>query len=162
MPKKISALPTGSALTGAETVPLVQSSVTIRSTVTAIADYVKTLLAVATGAALVGGGAQVVSSVTALRALLKTSPSSKAFVTGYYADGDGGGGAYYYDSADTTSSDNGGTIIVATDGGRWKLVYTGAVSLKQFGAKMDNVTVDTVAVQAAVTWATTTVSRALM
>lgn len=77
-------------------------------------------LAASSGSSLVGGGAQVVSSLTALRALLKTSPSTKAFITGGSADGDGGGSLYYYDSSDTTSTDNGLTIIVATDGGRWK------------------------------------------
>lgn len=94
------------------------------------------------GASLVGGGAQVVASVDALRALLKTSPSSKAFVTGYYADGDGGGGLYYLDLTDTTSTDNGSTVIVAADGGRWKLASQGRVSAKQMGAKGDNVTND--------------------
>lgn len=94
-------------------------------------------LATAGGAGLIGGAGHVISSITALRALLKTSPSKNAFVTGYYAAGDGGGGAYWYDATDTTTADNGGTIIVATDGGRWKLAHTGRVSVEQFGAKTD-------------------------
>lgn len=94
-------------------------------------------LAASTGAGLIGGAAQVVSSIAALRALKKTSPSSKAFVTGYYADGDGGGGAYYYDSTDTTSADNGGSIIVADDGGRWKPSDTFSIRVERFGAKGD-------------------------
>jgi len=112
------------------------------------------------GAALIGRGAQVVDSISALRGLLKTSPSSRAFVTGYYAAGDGGGGPYYLDAADTTSTDNGGTIIVASDGGRWKLILEGTVSVKQFGAR-GNYTGgamvagqnDTAAIQAAINWA---------
>lgn len=85
------------------------------------------------------GGVQVVDSISDLRALSKDSPSTDAFVAGYYAPGDGGGGSYYYDPADTTSADNGGTIIVATDGGRWKLTTPRDVSVKQFGAKGDYV-----------------------
>jgi len=84
------------------------------------------------GVDLVGGSGRVISTITALRALLKTGVG-KAFVLGYYASGDGGGGEYYYDSSDTTSADNGGTIIVASDGGRWKLAATDEISVRQFG-----------------------------
>ncbi len=87
------------------------------------------------GVAVIGRGAQVVSSITELRGLIKTSASKSAFVTGYYSAGDGGGGPYYLDDADVVSADNGGTVIVANDGGRWKLAHTGSVSFKQFGAK---------------------------
>lgn len=104
----------------------------------------------AKGAAIVGRSGQVVGSVAALRALSKAQPSKHAFVTGYYSDGDGGGGAYYLDAADTASADNGGTIIVATDGGRWKLVHNGTVSVKQFGAKGNDTDDDSAAVLAAV------------
>lgn len=85
---------------------------------------------------------RVVDSIAGLRALLKTT-YTRAFVTGYYAAGDGGGGAYWYDPTDTSSADNGGTIIVATDGGRWKLIISSdSVSVKQFGAKVDGATDD--------------------
>ena len=90
-------------------------------------------LASPAGASMIGRGAQVVHSISALRSLLKTSPSKSAFVTGYHAAGDGGGGAYYLDAADTTSADNGGTVIVAADGGRWKLVFDSLLSIAQFG-----------------------------
>lgn len=106
-------------------------------------------LASAAGASMVGGAGQVVSSISALRGLLKTSASKSAFVTGYYAAGDGGGGTYYLDAADTTSADNGGTLIVAADGGRWKLVHGGGVSVRAFGAKGDDVANDAAAIQAA-------------
>lgn len=76
----------------------------------------------------------VVDSITSLKAIDKTK-YTKVFVTGYYAAGDGGGGDYWFDATDTTSADNGGTTIVASDGGRWKLVVTGSVSVKQFGAR---------------------------
>lgn len=43
-------------------------------------------------------------------------------------------GTFLYDSSDTTSADNAGTIIVASDGKRWKRVYSGAVNVLWFGA----------------------------
>ena len=107
---------------------------------------------VSQGAAMIGRGGQVVKSIAELKTLLAGSPSKHAFVTGYYAQGDGGGGHYWLDSADVTSVDNGGTIIVAADGGRWKLVKSSAVTSKTFGAKGDKVTNDTVRLQDYVNW----------
>lgn len=116
----------------------------------ALANSLRADLAASSGAALVGGGDQVVASIAALRLLLKTSASKNALTTGYYTAGDGGGGARYYcDVADTTSSDNGCTVIVAADGGRWKMVFTGALSVHQAGAKGDGATNDRAAIQAA-------------
>jgi len=93
----------------------------------------------------------MVSNLSGLRALSKTTYSN-AIVFGYTSQGDGGGGNYWYNSADTTSSDNGGTIIVATDGGRWYLDLQGeSVSVKQFGAKGDGSTDDSSAFGGATT-----------
>ncbi|WP_257834518.1 hypothetical protein [Burkholderia glumae] len=89
---------------------------------------------------------RVVDSIASIRALSKLI-YQRAFATGYYAAHDGGGGAYQLDTADTTSTDNGGTIIVASDGGRWKLQHTGAVSIRQFGAKGQVGVDDTTAIQ---------------
>lgn len=110
----------------------------------------------AKGAALIGRGGQVVTSIANLRLLLKTSPSKFAFATGYYVSGDGGGGAYFLDEADLSSADNAGTVIVAADGGRWKLSTTVPASLRQFGGKGDNSTNDTAAVAAAVAYIAST------
>lgn len=93
---------------------------------------------------------RVIDSINAVRALSHAT-YTRVFVTGYYAAHDGGGGAYQYDPNDTTSADNGGTIIVANDGARWKLQYTGAVSIKQFGCKIDGATDDTTTLQNAIT-----------
>lgn len=83
-----------------------------------------------------------VDTISALKALPKTG-DPHASVGGYYALADGGGGMYSYDASDTTSPDNGGTVIVASDGGRWKLSITTVISAKQWGAKGDNIQIDT-------------------
>lgn len=101
-----------------------------------IADYVKSK----TG--------RVVDSIASLRALDKTK-NTRAFVTGYYAAGDGGGGPVWLDSADTTSADDGVLVFVGSDGGRWKRTWDGVLNLKQAGAKGDNTTDDKLACQAA-------------
>jgi len=91
---------------------------------------------------------RVVTSVAALQALDKTR-FRRVDTLGYYAAGDGGRGKYWMDPADTTSVHNGGTIIVAADGGRWKLIFIGSPTLRQFGAKGDDSTNDSNAILAA-------------
>jgi len=86
-------------------------------------------------------------TIADLRALNKTVRKT-AVTSGYWAAGDGGHGRYRLDSADTTSADNGSTIIVATDGGRWKLIVSGALDIKQCGCKGDGTTDDTTYYQA--------------
>lgn len=68
-------------------------------------------------------------------------------------------GFFYYDAADTTSLDNGGTIIVASNGKRWKRLFTDHVYATWFGAKADwngtTGTDNTAAIQAAIYYAAT-------
>ncbi|MFJ3117814.1 hypothetical protein ACIPI6_14865 [Pseudomonas protegens] len=101
------------------------------------------------------GVARSVNSIAALR-MLSSARNQRAFVLGYYVNGDGGGGEYFIDPTDTTSVDNGGTIIVASDGARWKLSTPLAFNLKQFGAKFDGVTNDNTAWVNAFTYAVAT------
>lgn len=105
------------------------------------------------GAAIIGRGVQVVDTVAALRLLSKNSASKFASTRGYTVPADGGHGMYQLDPADITSADNGGTVIVAADGGRWKLVHDGRISIKQFGARGNGSTNDAAAFQAAVDYA---------
>lgn len=91
---------------------------------------------------------QPVASIAALKALTP-SAGDAVNVLGYYASGDGGGGTFYYDGA-SSATDNGGTVIAPNAGaGRWLRIYSGEVNIRWFGAKGDNVTDDTAAIQAA-------------
>lgn len=95
------------------------------------------------------GRAYVFVDTVADLLLLPTPFVNPVFTLGYYARGDGGGsGPYYWDDASTTIA-NGGTILGSAPVGRIKLPFTGAISVKVFGAKMDGVTNDSVRLQAA-------------
>ena len=112
-------------------------------------------LAAPGGAALVGGGHVSVRSIVAVRLLKITSASKYALVTQYHSEVAGGGGFFALDEADNTSLDDNATVIVANDGGRWKLVHIGSVSIAQFGAKSGGTVSANAAILAAVTWCRT-------
>lgn len=104
----------------------------------------------AKGAALLGRAAQVVNNLAAMRSLSKNSPSKFAFALGHTKPFDGGGGPYQVDVLDSISVDDNGICVVnPTDGGRWKLVHNGTVSIDVFGADAVRLTDATVPVQAA-------------
>lgn len=93
-------------------------------------------------AALALGTQSVVASITALKALDKTKHAA-AFVTGYYAQGDGGGcGPVYLDASDSGTADDGVTVFVGLDGGRWKRLRLDTISTKECGCKADGTTAD--------------------
>jgi hypothetical protein len=77
----------------------------------------------------------VLSTVAELKLAVGKEQGDKAFIGGYYTDGDGGGGDFYWDAV-SVEADNGGTIfqVTGTTTGRWKRIYSGSVNVKWFGA----------------------------
>lgn len=99
-----------------------------------------------------------VVSIAALKAMAKpTAGSPVVTVASYYASAtpDGGGGQFVWDSS-SSDADNGGTIIAPDAGGvgRWRRIYSGAINVKWFGAKGDDVANDTTAISNAKSAAT--------
>ncbi|EJL77366.1 hypothetical protein PMI15_04688 [Polaromonas sp. CF318] len=75
----------------------------------------------------------IVANISTLKSLTVT-PNCEVDLLGYFTPGDGGGGRFYFDSA-SAAADDGGTVIAPTSGsGRWKRIYSGAVSVDWFGA----------------------------
>lgn len=75
------------------------------------------------------------------------SVTADVLVLGNALPGDNGGGRYWYDASDVASADDNKFVIVDVNNKRWKLLVE--VDVLQFGAKFDNVTDDTAALQAA-------------
>jgi len=82
----------------------------------------------AKGAAVVFGAIRYVTNLAALKLLPKTG-TKLANTLCWGSLGDGGAAQYRLDESDLTSTGDDFLTVVANDGGRWKLMHTGKVSL---------------------------------
>jgi len=83
-----------------------------------------------------------IASLSALRSYTYTTGNEFVYVQGYSAVDDGGQGFFAWDAA-SSQADNDGTVIqVGSTSGRWMRIYSGAISVKWFGAKGDSVNND--------------------
>lgn len=111
----------------------------------------------ALGSALVARANQVVTTVAALKALKKTSPSKYvAFQGSNFVS------FYIRDDADTTTAETAPTVYVATDGARYKLNHNGFILAEQGGIIGDGTTVNTSAVLNGVNAAVTAAGATLV
>jgi hypothetical protein len=84
------------------------------------------------------------TTISGIRAITSSSPMDLL-----YTKDKGQEGYWRLDSTDTTSPDNTGTVLVTSSGKRFKRVFDGKANLRWFGAKGDDTTNDTVAIQTA-------------
>jgi len=87
--------------------------------------------------------AQAFDKIADLR-LRRGAPNAIVHVLGYHEPGDGGESTMFWDD-DSTEADNGGTIIQpnsVSGAGRWKMLFSGPINVKWFGAKGDGITDD--------------------
>lgn len=95
---------------------------------------------------------QFSENIADLRLVTGTIDGQIISISGYYTVGDGGGGSFYWDSSSSTA-DNGGTVIKPTavgGAGRW-IALGNYLDVRRFGAKGDDISDDTSAIQAAAT-----------
>lgn len=96
-------------------------------------------------------GMTTIDTIAELRRARPRRERSTVRVRGHSKAGDGGGGTFMWNPTSTETPD-GGTVFAAEGGGtgRWIKLYDQLVNIKSFGAKGDDSTDDTAAVQAAV------------
>ena len=87
-----------------------------------------------------------INNITDLKARVISADTVIAEILGYATAGDEGGGLFLWD-ATNTDADNNGTIIIPTYAGfggtgRWLRVFSGAINVKWFGAKGNNINDD--------------------
>lgn len=95
-------------------------------------------------------GAGLIGSMSYAQLRVYSGQQTSVNVWGISNAFDGAAGLFKVKTSDTTSADNGGTILVDASGRRWYRVFSGAVDVKWFGAKLDGVTDDTSSFQAAI------------
>lgn len=101
-------------------------------------------------------GRQYLEVVNGIVALRDMSPVARSIFLGYYSEiGDGGQGFFRGVTGAKlgTYVDNGGTIIVPVKGDgsdAWLRIYSGAIDIRWFGAKVDGVVNDSKAIASAI------------
>lgn len=105
--------------------------------VTIVANQTSDMYYDGTNWILLGNGVSGIDSLPSVAQLRMRSKGGRKtyMLLGYYTPGDNGGGLVYLDESDKVSADNGGSIFVSNDGGRWKRVERGNMTLEHFGAR---------------------------
>lgn len=85
-------------------------------------------------------------NVSMMRQDRSLMPGMVAHTLGYYEPNDGGGAVYIIRSKKESDVDDGGSILVLDNGNVAELLIDGAVNVKQFGAKGDGTTDDTMSI----------------
>lgn len=93
------------------------------------------------------GFVKTVNTVADLKGLSKTVYKTVTTL-GFYNVYDKGGATYALDPLDTSSSERGGTIVAA-DGGRWKIVNSQSLNVRQIGCVANGTTDDSAKIAAA-------------
>lgn len=100
-------------------------------------------LAFSSVVAIQAGPVVYFSRVSDMRAASAPVNKTLAIVGGYHAERDGGGGEFLFDNQSAASADQGYVMSRTVPGsGRWLRINSTSVTVRQFGAKGDNVTDD--------------------